>query len=123
MKSITCEIALQSHSVLLHGLAACRLGLLAAALGDGTVRVWAVPHPAAVQQQLGSGGSTGQAGQAPLVSLEPIALLSSRQLGGSMPACIDWLPSKPHDLLLVRLSTEVSKCVFLLLKGRPAGLG
>eukprot|EP00887_Chlorella_sp_A99_P006678 scaffold3.g6678.t1 len=72
-----------------------RLGLLAVALGDGTLRVWAVPQPRVL------GGGAAAAGAPPAAALEPVALLSHHHLGGSTPAVVDWLPGEPHDLLLV----------------------
>lgn len=97
---------------------ACRrLGLLAAALGDGSLRVWAVPQPRALPGEgrhhaaaanggsLANGSSRGTGGgsssEALIVNLDPVLVITAEQLGGSMPATIDWLPAKPHDLLLV----------------------
>lgn len=84
----------------------CRLGLLAAALGDGTLCIWAVPHPRLVQQRYSTSAVCGSAPfnglNPPVVDVPPVAVISSRDLGGSMPSVMDWLPAKPHDLLLVR---------------------
>jgi hypothetical protein len=71
-----------------------RLGLLAAALGDGSVQVWAVPHPGAVPPPAGAGAPA-------VVRPLPVASLVAAQLGGSLPAVVDWLPSAPFDKLLV----------------------
>lgn len=79
-----------------QGRALPRLGLLAAALGDGTMQVWAVPQPGAVPLPAGA-----PAGSPPIVSLPPVAFLSSGHLDGSLPCLVDWLPAKPYDLLLV----------------------
>lgn len=76
-----------------------RLGLLAAALGDGSVRVWAVPQPAALREALGA--------QAPpleeplVISLPPVVILRSSHINGSLPCVLDWLPAFPNDLLVV----------------------
>lgn len=72
-----------------------RLGLIAAALGDGTVQVWPVLQPSSLRHlQSNLDG--------PLLAAPPsVALLSSRHLGGSLPCRVDWLPNAPHDLLLV----------------------
>lgn len=81
------------------GCTPCRLGLLAAALGDGSVRVWAVPHPEAAAAHA---TPPPQQHSAPLVvSLPAVASAASAALGGSMPSVLDWLPAKPHDLLAV----------------------
>ncbi len=92
-----------------------RLGLLAAALGDGSLRVWAVPQPTAAAAQLGpqSGAAAG-----PLVlSLPPVAAVSSAALGGSTPSVIDWLPTAPYDLLAVGC-WDGSVAVFKLAPGQ-----
>lgn len=76
----------------------CRLGVLAAALGDGSVRVWAVPHPQAAV----AAAASGQQQSEPLVlSLPPVAAASCAALGGSMASVVEWLPAAPHDLLAV----------------------
>ncbi len=79
-----------------------RLGLLAAALGDGAVRVYAVPQPRA----LAAAAGVAAAGAAPppplLLHLAPVAALGVARLGlGALPSLVDWLPAAPHDLLLV----------------------
>lgn len=84
--------------LLLLLLLARRLGLLAAALGDGSMRVWAVPHPQTVaRDQQQAGGAVHPV----LLTVPPVAAITSAQLGGSMPCLVDWLPAAPHDLLLV----------------------
>ena len=73
-----------------------RLGLLAAALGDGTVQVWPIPQLSSLQTEE-QGYTAG-----PLVAAPPpVAVLSSRHLGGSVPCKVDWLPNRPYDLLLI----------------------
>lgn len=69
-----------------------RLGLLAAALGDGGVRIWAVPT-------LSSASSHGE-GQ-PMIHLPVVASIHEKHLSGSKPCIVDWLPAVPHDLLLI----------------------
>lgn len=84
-----------------------RLGLLAAALGDGSLRVWAVPHPRLISRRRETQGPSGgqqqqqQQQQQHIAFPLPIAHLSSRHLSGSMPSRVDWLPEPPHDLLLI----------------------
>jgi general transcription factor 3C polypeptide 2 len=73
-----------------------RLGLLAAALGDGTVQVWAVPRPEAVTRP------PCLAADAPsVIHPMPLAAMAPSQLGGSLPSLVDWMPTKPFDQLLV----------------------
>ena len=95
-----------------------RLGLLAAALGDGSLRVWAVPHPAAAAQLRPHGGAARQAASGPVVlSIPPVATATSAALGGSMPSVVDWLPAAPHDLLAVGC-WDGSVAVFKLAPGQ-----
>jgi WD40 repeat protein len=68
-----------------------RLGLLAAALGDGTVQVWSVPQPHTLPLRSSMYVATPA----------PAAFLSSRHLSGSLPSRVDWLPDHPYDLLLI----------------------
>ena len=92
-----------------------RLGLIAAALGDGSLRVWPVPHPRA----LGQLRPQGQPAGAPLVvALPPVAAASSAALGGSMPSVVEWLPAAPHDLLAVGC-WDGSVALFKLSPGQP----
>ncbi|KAL4458983.1 hypothetical protein ABPG75_013848 [Micractinium tetrahymenae] len=110
-------------AAVLAGSALPRLGLLAAALGDGSIRVWAVPRPQAVAAQAAQQQQQQQGG--PLVlSLPPVAAASSAALGGSMPNVVDWLSAAPHDLLAVG-SWDGSVAVLRLVPGQaaPAGAG
>lgn len=68
-----------------------RLGLLAAALGDGTVQVWSIPQVHTLPQ----------CSSMYVATPAPVAFLSSRHLSGSLPNRVDWLPDRPHDLLLI----------------------
>lgn len=72
-----------------------RLGLLSAVLGDGSVNIWAVPMPDAIQSQNRRNWGT--------VAVEPapVARCSPQDLGNSLPCRVDWLPDEPHDLLLL----------------------
>lgn len=72
--------------------AAPRLGLLAAALGDGGVRIWSVPIPEAVPMSTIPHS---------IVNLPAVASIHADHLDGSTPNLVDWLPQSPHDLLLV----------------------
>ena len=95
-----------------------RLGLLAAALGDGSLRVWAVPHPAAAAQLRPQGRAASEAASGLLVlSMPPVATANSAALGGSMPSVVDWLPAAPHDLLAVGC-WDGSVAVFKLAPGQ-----
>jgi general transcription factor 3C polypeptide 2 len=68
-----------------------RLGLLAAALGDGTVQVWSIPQVHTLPP----------CSSVYVATPPPVAFLSSRHLSGSLPSRVDWLPDRPHDLLLI----------------------
>lgn len=95
-----------------HGTILPRLGLLCAALGDGSVCIWAVPQPSALHQHLVLRDNTQGHAAAAASSLSetyphttvdavPIAKIASIHLNGSMPNRVDWLPDEPHDLLLI----------------------
>ena len=94
------------------GVATYRLGLLAVALGSGAVQVLAVPHPGALPAASASGHATGSATGAgaphagaapPVVELVPMAAAAPGSLGPvSLPSTIAWLPTEPHDRLVVR---------------------
>ena len=94
-------------------MSAGRLGTLAVVLGSGEVQLLPVPHPdhigrahAAAHQRPGPGGTgtapPGELGAPRLVRLQPEASAAGSDLGGSLPSVAEWLPSAPHDLLLVR---------------------
>ncbi|EFN53310.1 hypothetical protein CHLNCDRAFT_136985 [Chlorella variabilis] len=93
------------------------LGLVAAALGDGSVKVWPVPHPQAVQQ-LRPAATPAPAADPLVVSLPPVAACSSAALGGSLPCVVEWLPAPPHDLLAVGC-WDGSLALFKLTPGQP----
>ena len=89
----------------------CRLGLLAVALGDGTMQVLAVPHPGALatgqprarppeQPASGAGGVPTEDVPA-VVELRPVAAAAVLK-GSPVPSSVEWLPLEPHDRLLVR---------------------
>jgi hypothetical protein len=75
-----------------------RLGLLGAALGDGSVRVWAVPQPRSLRSAL---GAPPPSGDPLLAAMRPVAHLHAGCLGTALPSLLDWLPAPPHDLLLI----------------------
>ena len=90
-----------------------RLGMLAAVLGSGEVQLLLVPHPdhldsAAAAADPEGGPSPGLRGppdhsSAPrFVQLRPQATATASTVSGSLPSVAEWLPSTPHDLLLVR---------------------
>ena len=67
-----------------------RLGLVAGALGDGSVCIWSVPRiPDMVDSDVTS------------LCVDPVATLGPDHVDGSIPCTIDWLPHVPYDLLLV----------------------
>jgi hypothetical protein len=67
-----------------------RLGLVAGALGDGSVCIWSVPRiPDMIDTDV-----TG-------LCVDPVATLGPDHVDGSIPCTIDWLPHAPYDLLLV----------------------
>ena len=63
-----------------------RIGLLAAVLGDGSIRIWSIPR---------------NNGEPVSCRVEPVAFLGKDHVDGSIPCTLDWLPHAPHDLLLV----------------------
>jgi general transcription factor 3C polypeptide 2 len=78
-----------------------RLGFLAVLLGDGSMQVWEVPVPSAVNFLFTSSYARG--GLDPrFVKLEPVFKCSKLQSGGrqSIPLTLEWSTSAPHDLLL-----------------------
>ena len=80
-----------------------RLGLLAAVVGDGTVQVWAVPRPSLLMSRnFTSSAGDGDVSTLPyLAKPQPVARVAKEILNGSIPSSVDWLPSSPHDLLLI----------------------
>jgi len=80
-------------------------GLLAAALGNGDVVVWGVPTTQCLldlaqqeQQQQVTGGAADRA----LSLWLPFTWqMPAAAVGGSLCSCCSWLPSAPHDKLLV----------------------
>ena len=70
-----------------------RLGCLAGALGDGSVRIWALPSTTC----FGSGTVEWPQRGEP----EPIVCFQHSDVDHSLPSSVDWLPYEPHDLLLV----------------------
>ncbi len=95
----------------------CRLGLLAVAQGSGHVSLFSVPDPAEalLQQDMVRKGK-GRAGSDPaadkLLQLAPCAEAAPDSLSGSLVSCLEWLPSHPHDLLLVSFCKPHDKPCF-----------
>lgn len=94
------------------------IGVLAAALGDGSVEVYCVPNPEEVLgcSALRQGGQNGHAnGECALpvsssvsasneplvVALKPVVSIAGESMNCSIVSSIDWLPSFPNDLLLL----------------------
>lgn len=71
-------------------------GLLAAALANGDVVVWGVPTAGYLLQQQQQAGVKVLSLQLPYVWH-----MQSAAVGGSLSSCCSWLPSAPHDKLLV----------------------
>ncbi len=85
----------------------CRLGRVAVVQGNGEICVFSVPAPeeALLQRDQLSKGKRPAAFQSsadPLIELAPCASAKPEILSGSLAGCVEWLPSAPHDLLLVR---------------------
>lgn len=86
-------------------------GLLAAALANGDVVVWGVPaahhliHLAQQQvpqpDQAAQAGQTGQQPCALSLRLPYVWQMRSAAVGGSLSSCCSWLPTAPHNKLLV----------------------
>jgi general transcription factor 3C polypeptide 2 len=82
-------------------------GLLAAALGNGDVVVWGVPtiqcllDLASQQQQPDAQQQQQQTLQALSLRLPFVWQMPSAAVGGSLASCCSWLPTAPHDKLLV----------------------
>jgi len=76
-----------------------RLGLLAAALGDGSVAVLAIPHPAALRIRQGRTEITDAKPTPLFVHANALQVLRLR-----LPFCnlnrVQWSPQPPHNLLL-----------------------
>ncbi|KAK9840129.1 hypothetical protein WJX74_003899 [Apatococcus lobatus] len=89
-----------------------RLGLLAAALGNGQLVVYDVPCPPSEHQQADVANKHAASTSRPasptsdpcICDLQPLACsdaICSQPSGPSLPSCLDWLPTWPHDLLVV----------------------
>ncbi len=83
-----------------------RLGLLAAAQGSGEISIFSIPDPAdALLQQdrvrKGKARAGFDSAADKLIQLAPCASAAPESLSGSLVSCLEWLPSPPHDLLLV----------------------
>lgn len=83
-------------------------GLLAAALANGDVVVWGVPTvqylldcAAQQTQQTQQQQQQQQTPQALSLRLPPVWHMRSAAVGGSLGSCCSWLPTYPHDKLLV----------------------
>ncbi|XP_057873403.1 uncharacterized protein LOC131079459 isoform X2 [Cryptomeria japonica] len=78
-----------------------RLGFLAVLLGDGSIEVWEVPVPSAVNMSFTSNNARG--GLDPrFIKLDPVFKCSKLQSDGrqSIPLTLEWSTSTQHDLLL-----------------------
>lgn len=103
LRDSTLEAACQSNARRDEQPYCHRLGLLAVVYGDGEVEVLAIPHPDSLQNVSGASSSRdpqGSAGTAYLrLRCKAAATTKAIDCHGS---CVDWLPSAPHDLLVVR---------------------
>ncbi|KAL5725203.1 hypothetical protein ACHQM5_008372 [Ranunculus cassubicifolius] len=78
-----------------------RMGYLAVLLGNGSLEVWEVPSPRAVEILYSSCKKEGTDPR--FVKLEPVFRCSKLKSGDrhSIPLTVEWSSSSPHDLLLV----------------------
>lgn len=72
------------------------LGILVVALGNGEVHFLCVPMPDEVQVEWDTLSATPTA-----VSIKPSVVLGKDDMQGSIVSSVDWLPSSPHDLVLL----------------------
>ena len=84
----------------------CRLGLIAVAQGNGEVSLFDIPSPAEAllhrdKLRKGKGRADSLSGTDRLVGLPPCASAGAGAISGSLVGCLEWLPSAPHELLLV----------------------
>lgn len=103
-----------------------RLGLLAVAQGNGEVSILSIPIPeeALLQRDRLSKGKRPAASESAadrLIEVAPCASAQPVTLSGSLASCVEWLPSAPHDLLLVRGLLRALSCIRG--RGRKALLG
>ena len=117
-----------------------RAGLLAAAMGDGRVCVYAVPFEgddriSAARARSGSGSGSGSGarhgakggpreggGGFALLTLPPVAEATVLAERGSMPSSVQWHPVAPHDVLLAGC-WDGSVALFALTSGSGSGGG
>ena len=76
------------------------------AQGNGDVSLFDVPDPAEAllyrdKLRKGKGRADSLSGADRLVGLPPCASAGADVISGSLVGCLEWLPSAPHDLLLV----------------------
>ena len=93
-----------------------RLGLLAVAQGNGEVSILSIPIPeeALLQRDRLSKGKRPAASESAadrLINMAPCASAQPVTLSGSLASCVEWLPSAPHDLLLVRGLLRALSCI------------
>lgn len=75
------------------------------ALGDGSIQLVSIPvSPPSTAERTGAeqraaAGPGSQ--QHPLVRLPPDAAAKASDLSGTLASTLEWLPSPPHDRLLV----------------------
>ncbi|KAB2631564.1 hypothetical protein D8674_009083 [Pyrus ussuriensis x Pyrus communis] len=78
-----------------------RMGYLAVLSGNGSLEVWDVPLPHAIEVIYSS--SCGEGTDPRFVKLAPVFRCSMLKCSGekSIPLTVEWSPSPPHDYLLV----------------------
>uniref|UniRef100_A0A3P8UUY3 General transcription factor IIIC, polypeptide 2, beta n=1 Tax=Cynoglossus semilaevis TaxID=244447 RepID=A0A3P8UUY3_CYNSE len=72
-----------------------RLGLLAASSSTGVVTIYSLPHPDALNTSKNLQRSEG------VVTLKMGSLKCPRQDQSGQVLCMDWLPQKPHNVIVV----------------------
>ncbi|KAK9794630.1 hypothetical protein WJX73_002591 [Symbiochloris irregularis] len=78
-----------------------RLGIVAVLLGTGEIQVLSLPNPAHVLAQGQGPGSQALGPAVTMIEPQPMAHAQRGSLGDSCASTVEWLPSAPHDLLLV----------------------
>lgn len=108
----------------------CRLGILAVLFGDGQIDLFAIPKVGQVYEDPEQSNrivldlsSQAEMSQLEYTKMRPQVSLPAEE-APSLGSCLEWLPSPPHDLILVSLALPESRAIgialrFILWEGRP----